>query len=65
MAINRFRTSKRGSSVGILTLGFLVWYTIETCRLRKAAQKQIEVSQNLLKAANDQAEGSSKQCLCC
>jgi hypothetical protein len=45
------------------TLGVLIWYAIETRRLRKAAAAQIDVSQNLLRAANDQAEGIAKPCL--
>lgn len=49
--------------VGIATLLVLFWYAIETWKLRKAAQDQIAVSHELLKAANDQAEGVSKPCL--
>jgi hypothetical protein len=46
--------------VSASTLGVLVWYAIETFKLRKAAEGQITVSRNLLRAANDQAEGASK-----
>jgi hypothetical protein len=49
--------------VGIAALGVLVWYAIETWKLRKAAEAQIVVSHDLLKAANDQAEGMSRPCL--
>ena len=50
-------------TVGFATLGVLVWYAIETWKLRKAAEDQIRISHDLLKAANDQAEGVSKPCL--
>jgi hypothetical protein len=46
--------------VSASTLGVLVWYAIETFKLRKAAESQITVSQQLLRAANDQAEAASK-----
>jgi hypothetical protein len=49
--------------VGLATLGFLFWYTVETWKLRKTAQEQIAVSHDLLRAANDQAEGISKPCM--
>jgi hypothetical protein len=46
--------------LGLLGLG---WYTVETRKMRKAAQKQVEISQDLIKAAMDQVEGLSKPCL--
>lgn len=49
--------------VSASTLGVLVWYAIETFKLRKAAERQISVSQDLLRAANDQAEGIAKPCM--
>ena len=42
--------------VQALALFGLVWYAIETLRLRKAAQEQVE-------ASNNQVEGLSKPCL--
>lgn len=38
------------------TLGVLIWYTIETARLRKAADKQTRETGNLLKEARKQNE---------
>jgi len=49
-----------GLLVSAVTLGFLIWYAIETWKLRKTADKQIVVSHDLLRAANDQAEAASK-----
>jgi hypothetical protein len=49
--------------VQFLGLLGLVWYTIETHKMRKAAQKQVEISQVLIKTAMDQVEGLSKPCL--
>ena len=49
--------------VQALTLIGLVWYAIETRRIRRAAQRQVESSLALIKAANDQVEGMSKPCL--
>jgi hypothetical protein len=46
--------------LALIGLGSYVWYTRD---LRKAAQDQIAVSQDLLRAANDQAEGTSKPCI--
>ena len=42
--------------VQTLTLGGLIWYAVETWKIRKAAQRQV-------KASNDQVEGLSKPCL--
>src|SRR5262249_1951625 len=42
----------------LLTLGVLVWYTIETYRLRKVAQGQIMETTKLLRAAERQNEVS-------
>ena len=50
-------------AVQVLALIVLIWYAWETKRLRKAAEKQVEVSQELLRAAMDQVEGLSKPCL--
>jgi hypothetical protein len=50
-------------AVQILALCGLVWYCVETRRLRVAAQKQIEISQDLITASMDQVEGLSKPCL--
>ena len=41
----------------------LIWYCIETVRLRVAAREQIGESQKLIQAAMDQVEGLSKPCL--
>jgi hypothetical protein len=49
--------------ISVGTLGGLIWYCVETRRMRIAAQKQIAISQDLMKAANDQVEGLSKPCL--
>jgi hypothetical protein len=47
----------------IAALGGLVWYCVETRRLRVAAQKQIVISQDLITAAMIQVEGLAKPCL--
>lgn len=47
----------------LATLVVLVAYTIETWRLRKAAQEQIKVSQALLRAATAQAEAAARPCI--
>jgi len=44
----------------VLTLGFLVWYTIETYRLRKAAQAQTTETAKLLTEAQRQNEATLK-----
>jgi hypothetical protein len=49
--------------VQVLALGGLLWYVIETMKMRKAAQKQLKASLDLIKAATDQVEGMSKPCL--
>ena len=49
--------------VSAVTLGFLIWYAIETFKLRKAAEKQITMSENLLHAAMEQAEGIARPCI--
>jgi len=49
--------------VPILTLVVIAWYTYETKKIRKAAQDQVTASQELLRAANDQAEGVAKPCI--
>src|SRR5579864_1451273 len=49
--------------VQILALLGLIRYVKETIGLRKAAPKQIEVSQKLLEAATDQVEGLARPCL--
>lgn len=49
--------------VSTLTLGFLIWYAIETFKLRKAAELQIATSKNLLHAAMEQAEGIARPCI--
>jgi hypothetical protein len=52
-----------GLAVSAVTLGVLVWYALETLKLRVSAQEQVKVSQKLLSAAEDQAEGTSKPCI--
>ncbi len=42
--------------VQALTLGGLIWYAVETWKIRKAAQRQV-------RASNDQVEGLSQPCL--
>jgi hypothetical protein len=49
--------------VQVLALIGLFWYVVETMQLRKAAQRQVESSLDLIKAAIAQAEGMSKPCL--
>jgi hypothetical protein len=49
--------------VQILALIGLFLYVKETAYIRKAAQRQIETSLDLIKAANAQVEGMSKPCL--
>jgi hypothetical protein len=49
--------------VQFLGLLGLPWYAIETRQMRKAAEKQVEISQDLINAAMDQVEGLSKPCL--
>ena len=49
--------------VQILGLFGLGWYVVETRKMRKAAEKQVAVSQDLISAAMDQVEGLSKPCL--
>jgi|SRR5579859_327336 len=41
----------------------LIWYAIETMKIRLAAQRQVEASLDLVKAATAQVEGMSKPCL--
>ena len=52
-----------GISLAGATLLFLIWYTLETFKLRKAAEKQIALSQDLLQAALDQVEGAARPCI--
>ncbi|MGO9124715.1 MAG: hypothetical protein ACLP6G_07475 [Terriglobales bacterium] len=47
----------------VLALIGLFWYVIETMRIRKAAQHQVETSLDLITAATAQVEGMSKPCL--
>src|SRR5260370_10764428 len=49
----------------VQTLGVigLAIYCIETYRIRKASQDQVSASQELIKAALDQVEGSLKPCI--
>jgi len=49
--------------VQTLALIGLSAYCIETYKIRVASQKQIDVSQNLLKISMDQVEGFSKPCI--
>jgi len=49
--------------VQILTLFALIWYAIETMKIRKAAQRQVQTSLDLIRAATAQVEGMSKPCL--
>jgi hypothetical protein len=49
--------------VQILALFGLFLYVMDTKGLRKAAEGQIAVSQDLLRAANAQAEGVAKPCM--
>ena len=41
----------------------LIWYCVETFRLRKASQQQIEISDKVMTSATDQVESLSKPCL--
>jgi hypothetical protein len=50
-------------AVQVLALAGLVWYTVETRKIRKASQEQVRISQDLIRAAMDQVEGLSKPCL--
>jgi hypothetical protein len=52
-----------GCGVGLITFGVLVWYAMETYKLRKAAEEQVKISQDVINAAMDQVEGLSKPCL--
>ena len=45
-----------GIVLGIVTLFVLIWYTVETYKLRQSAQKQIELSNKALVAAQKQTE---------
>jgi hypothetical protein len=49
--------------VQALAFGGLVVYCFETYKMRKAAQGQVKVSQDLIGTAMDQVEGMSKPCL--
>ena len=49
--------------IQLATLTALVIYAVDTRKMRKAAEAQIEVSQDLIGAASDQVEGLSKPCL--
>jgi hypothetical protein len=49
--------------VQTVAFGGLVVYCVETWKLRKASEAQVEVSQQLITAAMDQVEGLSKPCL--
>ena len=49
--------------VQILALIGLIWYVIETMKIRKTAQRQLQTSLDLIKAATAQVEGMSKPCL--
>jgi hypothetical protein len=44
-----------------LLLAFLVWYTIETWKIRKTSQKQVEISQKQIQASQDQVRVSQEQ----
>ncbi len=50
-------------AVQALALLGLTWYAIETMKIRQAAQRQVETSLDLIRAATDQVEGMSKPCL--
>ena len=41
----------------------LVWYCIETRKIRLTSQDQVRISQDLIKASLDQVESSAKPCL--
>jgi len=47
---------------GLAFIG-LIFYCIETLRLRKTSENQVKISQDLIDAAMDQVEGLSKPCL--
>ena len=49
-----------GGMVGIATFAVLVKYTIETIRLRRAAQKQVEATDRALAQTQEQVEISTK-----
>jgi len=50
-------------SVQAFALIGLIWYCVETRRLRRASQDQVRISQDLIKASLDQVESSAKPCL--
>lgn len=67
-AIDRLATSSQkgpwdyaGMFLGIVTLAVLVWYTVETSKLRKSAEKQSDLGIKALGAAQRQTELSLKQ----
>jgi hypothetical protein len=49
--------------IQVLALIGLFWYVIETMKIRAVAQRQLQTSLDLIKAATDQVEGMSKPCL--
>jgi hypothetical protein len=55
----------QASMLGVQILGLigLFWYVIETMKIRKAAQEQLQTSLDLIRAATAQVEGMSKPCL--
>src|SRR5271157_1912813 len=50
-------------AVQIIGVIGLFWYVVETMKIRKAAQKQVAASLDLISAATSQVEGMSKPCL--
>jgi hypothetical protein len=50
-------------SVGLVTLGALIWYTVETRNLRKVAQSQLTTSQLQLTESHRQTEFSNRPIL--
>ena len=49
--------------VQILGVLGLFWYVIETMKIRRTGQQQLQTSLDLIKAATAQVEGMSKPCL--
>lgn len=63
VAILGLLVSGAGLFIGVLTLGALIWYVLETRKMRLAAESQVLLTRDLSKAASDQVEGMAKPCL--
>jgi hypothetical protein len=51
------------AAVQFLLFVGLFWYTVETRRIRKISQRQIETSQRQVEISQEQVEGTHKPCL--